>query len=350
MALGTTNISIATVQGAIGVYSTSSLGALIAKAKTGGVGGYAFYIYETRASNGNRYDGVLIPGAEPHWNMWSRYIPAEWVIISGALTLRLKRNALNLNGGYDYRLHDFRLYNHLASRPTLFSENSYINLNGNMTVSWSMFMYEMALPSQITHILAKVVLGGSITQTRLIPLSEITHYTGMPPEIPVQYSVNFSNVVSSSGSIQLFGSNQYGQELCTLTNIYETKGFSIQTIPIVASLQRIVTAPRDQNVALNASITIPTGSSTTIDVAVGVSSIGGYTITIEGVSPTKSDCAFDIYLVHSGQADIKVTSTPHLMLLSSSGRTSTYYVSSVALNAPTAAGDTLSFDIRNLSY
>lgn len=277
-------------------------------------------------------------------------MPAEWAIVSGALTLRLKRNALNQKGGYDFRLHDFRLYNQSAHRPTLFSENSYINLNGNMTVSWDMFMYEMAFPEAITHILAKVVLGGSITQTRLIPLDEITHYTGMPPEIPVSYSVTFTSVVSSSGTIQMFGSNQYGQELCALNNIYDIEGFSIQTIPIVASLQRIVTTPRDQNVALNASITIPSGSSTTIDVAVGISSIGGYTITIEGVSPNKPDCAFDIYLVHSGQADIKVTGTPHLMLLSASGRTSTYYVSSVALNAPTAAGDTLSFDIRNLSY
>lgn len=117
MALGNTNISIATVQGAIGVYSTSSLGALIAKALSGGVGGYAFYIYETRASNGNRYDGVLIPGAAPHWNMYSNKIPAEWFNDAGAgnvLNLRLRRNALNSNGGYDFRLHDFREYEHSA--------------------------------------------------------------------------------------------------------------------------------------------------------------------------------------------------------------------------------------------
>ena len=113
MALGQTNISIALVQQAIGVYSTSSLGALIAKAKTGGVGGYAFYIYETKDSNGNRYDGVLIPGAEPHWNMYSNKIPAEWFNDAGngnTLNLRLRRNILNSKGGYDFRLHDFRGY------------------------------------------------------------------------------------------------------------------------------------------------------------------------------------------------------------------------------------------------
>ena len=33
--------------------------------------------------------------------MWSNKIPAEWNDDTGDLSLRLKRNALNLNGGYE---------------------------------------------------------------------------------------------------------------------------------------------------------------------------------------------------------------------------------------------------------
>lgn len=115
MALGQNNISIAAVKAAgVGVGS-NSLGDLVAKASIGGVAGYAFYIYETRASNGNRYDGYLIPNAKPYWNMWSNKIPARWFCDAGnnfTLNLRLPRNAANPNGGYDFRLHDFRGYEH----------------------------------------------------------------------------------------------------------------------------------------------------------------------------------------------------------------------------------------------
>ena len=77
MALADNNISVSVVQNAIGVFSTSSVGGLIAKALSGGVGGYAFYINETYGTTGRR-DGVIIPSAKPHWNMYSNKIPAEW--------------------------------------------------------------------------------------------------------------------------------------------------------------------------------------------------------------------------------------------------------------------------------
>ena len=124
MALGINNISIGLVQNTINVHSTSSLGGLVALAQSGGVGGYAFYIWETRAQNSNRSDGVLIGGAVPYWNMYSPKIPAEWFCnpTGFVLDLRLKRNALNENGGYDFRLHDFREYEHsidFAPKPDL---------------------------------------------------------------------------------------------------------------------------------------------------------------------------------------------------------------------------------------
>lgn len=119
MALGQTNISIALVQSTIGVSSTSSVGGLISKASIGGRGsgilGFnsAFKIYETRSLNNNVYDGTLISEAKPHWNMYSNKIPAEWFNDAGAgnvLNLRLKRNVNNPNGGYDFKLGDFRGY------------------------------------------------------------------------------------------------------------------------------------------------------------------------------------------------------------------------------------------------
>ena len=132
MALGDTNISIGLVQSTISIGSTSNLGALIAMAKVNGTGSIkigeyyddednlveiyspmAFYVYETRGVNGNRYDGVLISGAKPYWNMYSNKIPAEWFNDAGAgnvLNLRLKRNPDNVNGGYDFKLGYFRGY------------------------------------------------------------------------------------------------------------------------------------------------------------------------------------------------------------------------------------------------
>lgn len=128
MALGINNISIGLVQDTINVHSTSSLGGLVSLAQSGGFGGYAFYINETYGSTGYR-NGYLIAEAKPYWNMYSPKIPAEWFCNAGEgfrLDLRLRRNVLNGNGGYDFRLHDFRGYVHdpnTAEKPDLWTSN-----------------------------------------------------------------------------------------------------------------------------------------------------------------------------------------------------------------------------------
>lgn len=226
MAVGQTNISIALVQQAIGVYSSNSLGALIAKAKVGGVGGYAFYIYETRASNGNRYDGVLIAGAEPHWNIWSRYIPAEWAPVSGVLILRLKRNALNPNGGYDFRLHDFRGYDHTALRPEISAPSTFYKPFGNATISFQIRLHQVLIDH--THVLVAVTIGTQ-TKTVLLPKTAIEEGANI-----THYDVEFTNVsTQSGGTIRAYSSTDAGTELVDLQNLFGIFSFELVQNPYI---------------------------------------------------------------------------------------------------------------------
>lgn len=196
MALGNTNISIGLVQSTIGVSSTGSLGGLIAKASTGGVGGYAFYIYETRGDNDNRYDGALIQGAKPHWNMYSNKIPAEWYNDAGGgnvLNLRLKRNPNNANGGYDFRLHDFRGYEQsgvLHSKPDLWVTDLEVWEGATAEVTARFFSNYIDLSTAsrsggaLTHYLLVFRRSGTNYDSTIIPLdnsgSDVPTHTFIP--------------------------------------------------------------------------------------------------------------------------------------------------------------------------
>lgn len=183
MALGINNISIGLVQDTINVHSTSSLGGLVALAQSGGAGGYAFKIYETRDSNGGVYDGNLIVGLEPHWNMYSPKIPAEWFCNAGEgfrLDLRLRRNALNTKGGYDFRLHDFREYEHsidFAPKPDLLT-NSVAVWEGTTLDVTARFYYggnmDLSTASRsslpLTHYVIVFTKGTTVVTSVPIPL------------------------------------------------------------------------------------------------------------------------------------------------------------------------------------
>ena len=175
MALSQTNISVAVVQSAIGVFSTSSVGGLIAKALSGGVGGYAFYINETYGTTGRR-DGYLIPGAKPHWNMYSNKIPAEWFNDAGngnTLNLRMRRNALNSNGGYDFRLHDFRGYEHSAvthPKPNLWATGLAVWEGSSAEVTARFFSNYIDLSTANRS-------GGALTHYLLVFRRNSTDYT-----------------------------------------------------------------------------------------------------------------------------------------------------------------------------
>ena len=276
MALGQNNISIALVQQEIGVYSTSSLVALVAKAKTGGIGGtyidefgstiavppMAFYIDETYGSTGRR-DGYLISGAEPHWNMWSNKIPAEWNDDTGDLSLRLKRNALNLNGGYDVRLHDFRGYDHAAHTPSLVSTTAVDTLSGALSVGFSIYLSQVAFPINITHILARLTIGTYI-KDKLIPISSLQNpntYT------PVSFGYNVTGIDQSvtSGQIKFYGSNINSLLICTLDEFFivatgsgGTRPFTItHIVQAEPKLSVFLDTVWDANIELNAYIYNP---------------------------------------------------------------------------------------------
>lgn len=341
MALGQTNISVAVVQSAIGVTSTSSVGGLIAKAASGGVGGYAFYINETYGTTGYR-NGYLISGAAPHWNMWSNKMPAEWDYSNGTMELRLKRNALNPNGGYDFRLHDFRGYDHNAVQPQLSTAASYNFTSGVGDISFLTNFHQIALPVDITHILAKVTIGAQV-KTRLIPLADILDST---PEIQ-GYTINFTNVIETSGTLQLYASNSIGQEVATLTNIVSSKSFVVNHVAQYAYLSRQVAAPQDDYVTLFGNITVPSGSGS-IQLAAGTTTLSGITIRFTASSSTYDTIYFDLYLAMQGEADTYVGS---------------YYVSADAMPVNTdltdiyvelpqalIGGDQLAFKVMNMTY
>jgi len=361
MALGQDKISILLVQQTIGVYSTSSLGALIAKAKTGGTGSVlinqyydeynnlvnvyapmAFYVYETRGANGNRYDGVLIPGAEPHWNMWSRYMPAEWwVNNSGVLELRLKRNALNQKGGYDFRLHDFRGYDHSASKPHVAVPSTVNAISQSFTLDFLINMYQMALPHDITHI--KVVgQVGIQTNSVLIPVEDI-NYTA---SLISAYSMSFSAVTESSGTVTVYGSNDIGQEVATMGAVFSVQNFSINYVSNFAYLSRQVAIPETLDYSILGSIIVPSGSGN-IPIPAGGTQLTGITIRFTGISSIYSVVYFDLVLQQEDESNLYIGS--YYALLSSSGEITDIYPDAITYKDTIAAGDSLGFLITNIT-
>lgn len=348
MALGNNNISVALVKSTIGVSSVSSVGGLIAKASIGGNGsgilGYnsAFKIYETRSLNSNVYDGTLISGAEPHWNRWSRYIPAEWwVNNSGVLELRLKRNANNGNGGYDFRLHDFRLYDHSASKPHI-SVPSTVNATAqSFTLDFLINMYQMALPTEITHI--KVVgQVGIQTNSVLIPVADI-NYTA---SLISAYSMSFSGVTESSGTVTVYGSNDIGQEVATMGAVFSVQNFSINYLSNFAYLSRQVAVPETLDYSILGSIIVPSGSGS-IPIPAGSTQLSGITIRFTGISSIYSVVYFDLVLQQTGESNLYVGS--YYALLSSSGEITDIYPDTITYEDTITAGDSLGFLITNIT-
>lgn len=343
MALGTTNISVLLVQSTIGVFSTSSVGGLIAKAASGGVGGYAFYINETYETTGYR-NGYLIPEATPHWNIWSNKIPAEWDYLSGGgpIELRLKRNELNTNGGYDFRLHDFREYDHTAVQPELSVASSF-NFVGNAgDVSWLTNFHQIALPIDVTHILAKVTIGTQVKTLNML-LENIIDSS----ELIQGYSLSFTNVTQTSGTLQLFASNNQGVELATLENIVSTKNFTINLLPNFATLSRSVLSPYDQDIIITGSITIPTGTGN-IQLAVGTTQLTGIRMRFIAQSTIYSQVNFDLYLQQTEESD-KYVGNYNINAGDPALFTNISNIS-VILNSATAGGDNLGFIMENLVY
>lgn len=353
MALGQTNISIAVVQSAIGVTSTSSVGGLIAKAASGGVGGYAFYINETYGTTGYR-NGYLISGAAPHWNMWSNKIPAEWNDDTGDLSLRLKRNTLNAQGGYDFRLHDFRGYDHAAHTPSLVSASEVDTVSGAMSIGFNIYFGQVSFPANITHILARLTVG-TYTENLLIPLSAIQNPAVYTPQ---GYGFDITGIpeTTTSGQIQFFGSNSAGYQICTLNNILlaatglnGTRGFTINHIAQeLPKLSKYLDVVWDEYVQINAYITNPySQDGLSIILQFGITSISNISITINAYSETIADATVALYFYAQGVS----TFIGYYNVAASPGGADNYvYVSSVSLNSPAAANEVYYFYIDSITY
>ena len=131
------------IRDTIGIAS-NNLSHYIVKAKTGGKDGYAFRIKENGYA---RTDGDLIDGAEPYFNLYSNFSPAEWIpgTAKGTVTgypvfkCRLKRHpgANIVVGGetitsacYCFNLGAFAGYRHKAEAPSVTGEqDQYVNLD-----------------------------------------------------------------------------------------------------------------------------------------------------------------------------------------------------------------------------
>lgn len=339
-ALGNTNISIGTVQSALGVYSTSSLGALIAKASIGGVGGYAFFIYETRDLNANQQDGYLIAGARPFWNIFSNKIPAEWDYSTGAMELRLKRNALNNNGGYDFRLHDFRGYDHSAIAPEFSTGGTYPVASGAVTISWLVLLHQLQLPAAITHILMEVTIGGVVNQV-LMPVADLDE------DAPVtMYDTDFTGVTATSGSMQLYASNAASTKLATLTNIFPAATFNIS--PLYAYLIRMVGSVLASGISVTGVVTIPTGTGN-IQYDDGTTSLTNIRIRITAESSIYTTCSFNLYFSQTGESDLLVGNYTEIAVADPAATTDLLNVH-VTPTTPIAGGDALSFYLSDLTY
>ena len=337
-AIQTDSISVTLVQNTISVFSTSSVGGLIAKAKVGGTSGYAFKIYETYGASAN---GYLLAGAEPYWNMWSNKIPAEWDVSNGTAELRLKRNALNANGGYDFRLGDFGGYDHAAVQPQFSVATSFNFTGGAGAISWLAHFHQIKLPADITHILAKVTIGANV-QTLLMPLADIIDST---PEIS-GYSINFTGVSETSGTAQLYASNAQGTEVATLNNIVPTRNFTINHLAQYAFLARGVGAPQIQDLTIFGNIIVPSGSGS-IQIAAGTTELTGITIRISASSTVYSGAFFNLYLQQTGESDVFVGSYSAAASdpVSNTDLQDIY----VTLNSAAAAGDNLAFLMTDVS-
>lgn len=117
MILPNNNISIMDVRNLTG-YPSTSQGTLIAVAKIGGKGKFAFNIAENGAAV---TDGTLVAGARPYWNIYSPKSPGEWRLPddpNGEAFFRLKRDD---TGRYCFKLSGFCGYNSAAKEPEAYS-------------------------------------------------------------------------------------------------------------------------------------------------------------------------------------------------------------------------------------
>lgn len=192
MILPNNNISIMTVRNCIGCPSTD-LGTLIAKAKVGGIGGYAFNIVENGSYTTN---GTLIDNAQPYWNIYAYSQPGQWILPAsgeGVVKHELKRDASHK---YMFSLGSFRNYNTNASAPSPFSLDL-VFTKGASFIEYQFLMkvnlgdYDWTNLLGVTHCKMVMYDGASIyAQSTVKPCIRNTtiNFENVPIRVPVNYT------------------------------------------------------------------------------------------------------------------------------------------------------------------
>lgn len=124
-------------------YNNNNLGQLVAKAKEGGIGSYAFKIDENQSSVSSSYDkGELLENSYPYWNLYSRYSGGEFYKKGNELHYRLKKD---YGRDYVYQMGSFLNYNHTAQSPVIeCQEDVFITANSG-TYSTTYLEYEVMM-------------------------------------------------------------------------------------------------------------------------------------------------------------------------------------------------------------
>lgn len=205
MILPNTDISIMDVRNCLG-YSSTDLGTLIAKAKEGGTGGYAFQIKENGFSSTKL--GYLIDGSKPYWNIWSKSSPGRFEFYTdGSLKYRLRSNGSSdtINPYYRFALGDFRNYNSNAPEPSVKCTNavnnviSYYQSTGKIQIIYSVMTSEINWQEylNINHFYLRIVGTRSGGETELAFI-----------ESPSYVNINGSST-SYNGRYELQGYSTY---------------------------------------------------------------------------------------------------------------------------------------------
>lgn len=228
MALGTTNIYTELISNTIALAS-NDVGELVAKAKTGGSGGYAFSIVET---GGGVNDGYLFKSysstetsfATPYWNIWANNSPGEWVLpalSTNPVEFRLKRDEGGLK--YCYRLGNFREYEHnsYAPVPAGLSRTYAKTTGGSVTVSdvlkIKLGSYDWKkLDASATHCKCKIYQSDGSTEIQSSSVMALTTDNKFITFSNLDFVVSTGSAVTYNYISKIAICNSVGDELCVL--------------------------------------------------------------------------------------------------------------------------------------
>ena len=228
MALSTTNIYTELISNTIALAS-NDVGELVAKAKTGGSGGYAFSIVET---GGGVNDGYLFKSysstetsfAEPYWSIWANNSPGEWVLPATStdpVEFRLKRDEGGLK--YCYRLGNFREYEHNSYAPlpaglySTYAKKTGGSVNVSAALKIKLGSYDWRkLDASATHCKCKIYASDGTTEIHSSSVMALTTDNKFITFLNVDFVVSTGSVMTYNYISKISICNSLGDELGVL--------------------------------------------------------------------------------------------------------------------------------------